>query len=271
MKFSVLMSVYAKEKPDYLRKSLDSILQEQTRKPDQVVLVKDGPLTAELDQLIQDYARDYSQLKVVALKENQGLGLALREGVQHCQYEWIARMDTDDIAATDRFATQLAYLESHPDTDVLGSEIYEFDEEIDQLVSRKSLPSSHEDISAMLRERNPFCHMTVCFKKSAVLAAGNYQSLPLVEDYYLWVRMAAQGARFANIKQALVYARVGNGMHTRRSDRKQIKSWRVVNDFMLEQGMIKRGQYLKNMTMIRAFIYVPVGLKKYLYKRILRK
>ena len=271
VKFSVLMSVYQKENPDFLRKSLNSVLIEQSRKPDELVLVEDGPLTEELYQTIQDFKEKFPEMKVLPLKENVGLGEALHRGVEACSYDWIARMDTDDIATPDRFQQQVVYIEQHPQLDVLGGNIIEFDTEPDQIVAEKQMPLSHEEIIKRLQRRNPFCHMTVFFKKSSVLKAGNYKSLPLVEDYYLWARMAAQGCRFANLNRVLVYARVGNGMHTRRSQTEQIASWKVVNTFLLSHGMLNRGQYYQNMLMIRAFVGTPIWIKAFIYKYLLRR
>lgn len=271
MKFSVLMSVYQKENPDFLRKSLNSVLIEQSRKPDELVLVEDGPLTEELYQTIQDFKEKFPEMKVLHLKENVGLGEALHRGVEACSYDWIARMDTDDIATPDRFQQQVDYIEQHPQLDVLGGNIIEFDSEPDQIVAEKQMPLSHEEIIKRLQRRNPFCHMTVFFKKSSVLKAGNYKPLPLVEDYYLWARMAAQGCRFANLNRVLVYARVGNGMHTRRSQTEQIASWKVVNTFLLSHGMLNRGQYYQNMLMIRAFVGTPIWIKAFIYKYLLRR
>jgi len=271
VKFSVLMSVYQKENPDFLRKSLNSVLIEQSRKPDELVLVEDGPLTEELYQTIQDFKETFPEVKVLPLKENVGLGEALHRGVEACSYDWIARMDTDDIATPDRFQQQVDYIEQHPQLDVLGGNIIEFDTEPDQIVAEKQMPLSHEEIIKRLQRRNPFCHMTVFFKKSSVLKAGNYKSLPLVEDYYLWARMAAQGCRFANLNRVLVYARVGNGMHTRRSQTEQIASWKVVNTFLLSHSMLNRGQYYQNMLMIRAFVRTPIWIKAFIYKYLLRR
>ncbi|WP_371513631.1 glycosyltransferase [Streptococcus sp. 20925_1_22] len=271
VKFSVLMSVYQKENPDFLRKSLNSVLIEQSRKPDELVLVEDGPLTEELYQTIRDFKETFPEMKVLPLKENVGLGEALHRGVEACSYDWIARMDTDDIATPDRFQQQVDYIEQHPQLDVLGGNIIEFDTEPDQIVAEKQMPLSHEEIIKRLQRRNPFCHMTVFFKKSSVLKAGNYKSLPLVEDYYLWARMAAQGCRFANLNRVLVYARVGNGMHMRRSQTEQIASWKVVNTFLLSHGMLNRGQYYQNMLMIRAFVGTPIWIKAFIYKYLLRR
>lgn len=271
IKFSVLMSVYKKENPIYLSESLESILVNQNLKPDELVLVKDGPLTAELEKVITRYQGYFTNFKTVPLDTNVGLGLALREGLEHCSYELVARMDSDDIAKPNRFEEQLNYFQEHPEIDILGSAVTEINSGIDEVISEKKMPLSHESILTYMKRRNPFCHMTVVFKKSAVQKSGSYQSLDLVEDYYLWVRMAAQGCRFANMEQSLVYARIGNGMHLRRSQPTQIASWKVINDFMLKEKMIDRRDWIKNLLLVIAFVYMPLGLKKRVYKRILRK
>ena len=125
MKFSVLLSVYRKEQPAYLRQSLDSIFT-QTLLPDEVVLVKDGPLTDALDEVAEDYCRKYPVIRVVPLSENQGLGRALNEGLKHCSYDLVARMDTDDVAKPERFEKQIAVFCAHPEMDVVGAWIDEF-------------------------------------------------------------------------------------------------------------------------------------------------
>ncbi|WP_111694594.1 glycosyltransferase [Streptococcus cristatus] len=271
IKFSVLMSVYRKEEPGYLSDSLESILVNQTCRPDELILVKDGPLTDELESVIERYQSLFSKIKIVTLETNQGLGIALKEGLEYCTYDWVARMDTDDIAKPNRFEEQIAYLKKHPDIDVLGSAVTEIYSEIEDVASEKRMPLTNEDILSYMKTRNPFCHMTIFFKKSSVQKAGSYQPLPLVEDYYLWVRMAAQGCRFANLSQSLVYARIGNGMHVRRSQPAQITSWKVVNDFMLKERMINIKEWLKNLLLISAFVYMPLSLKKRVYKKVLRK
>ena len=114
--FSVLLSVYKKEHPTYLKQSLDSLFA-QTLPPDEIVLVKDGPLTPELEAVVTEYQSRYPMLKVVPLPQNQGLGKALNEGLKHCSYELVARMDTDDIAKPERFERQMQVFREHPETD----------------------------------------------------------------------------------------------------------------------------------------------------------
>ncbi|WP_155965999.1 glycosyltransferase family 2 protein [Streptococcus ruminantium] len=271
MKFSVLMSVYEKENPEYLRLSLESILVHQTVIPTEVILVEDGPLNDGLYSVLEEFKAQFAFFKTIPLEKNVGLGIALNEGLKHCSHEWVARMDSDDIAVRDRFEIQLKYLKDHPMVDLLGGGILEFGKTIEEVVSKKVLPTTIEEIRVYSKKRNPFCHMTVMFKKSAVWDAGGYLHLPYVEDYYLWVRMLALKKNVANVPNILVYARVGNGMTERRGNRAQINSWKILNEFMLKHKLITPLEMFINQIYIRVFVSLPPDLKKLIYGKLLRK
>ena len=151
MPFSVLLSLYCKENPAYLRQSLDSVFG-QTLPPDEVVLVEDGPLTAALYAVVEEYARKYPALKVVPLPENVGLGRALNEGLKHCSHELVARMDTDDIAIPDRFERQSAVFTKNPDVDVTSAWIKEFIDNPQHILSIKKIPEKHWEIMLYARK-----------------------------------------------------------------------------------------------------------------------
>ncbi|MFC5630871.1 MULTISPECIES: glycosyltransferase [Streptococcus] len=270
IQFSVLMSVYHKENPEFLKLAIESITSNQTIKPDEVVLIQDGPLTSELYKVIDHFKSELPYFKTYSMEKNSGLGKALEYGITKCTYVWIARMDSDDIAASTRFEEQLDFIKNNPKVDVFGTNIAEFDNDISETKSLKVMPEKHDDILKMSKRRNPLCHMTVMYKKSVVVAAGGYQDLPFVEDYYLWVRMINSGARFANLNKVLVYARIGNGMYTRRSNRKQIESWKVLNHFMFDNKMITRVEKMQNIVLIYTFVHIPEKLKKIMYRILLR-
>lgn len=216
MKYSVLMSVYIKESPVYLKESLESMVN-QTIKPSEIVLVKDGPLTEALEEVIQMYVDRFPGLfNIIEFKENRGLGEALRVGVTKCSNELIARMDTDDIALPDRCEKQLKEFEKNSGLDIVGCQIIEFEGNTSNEISRRILPTEHEEIYEFAKKRCPFNHMTVMYKKDSVIKVGNYKSLPLFEDYYLWVRMFVSGCKAKNINEFLVYARTGKDMIKRR-------------------------------------------------------
>lgn len=212
---SVLMSLYIKEKPEYLNASLQSIL-DQTLLPQEIVVVLDGPITTALQNVIDEMQKRTSRLRILPQQKNQGLGVALAIGVKACHNELIARMDTDDIAHPERLAKQVAAFEADPQLVICGSNIEEFDGTIDHVIGKRNLPESDAGIRMFARRRNPFNHMTVMFKRQAVLDAGNYQPLPGFEDYYLWTRLLKLGGKGRNLQAPLVSARTGADMYARR-------------------------------------------------------
>ena len=269
--FSVLMSLYIKEKSEYFRQCMESVLH-QTAFPDEIVIVKDGPLTAELESALAEYvAADPNLYTIVPLEKNVGLGLALAEGIQHCRNELVARMDTDDIARPDRFEKQLAIFADDPDLDICGSQIDEFEESPDSIVARRVVPTTDSEIKAYQKRRDAFNHMTVMFKRSAVLKAGNYQPCPLMEDTYLWVRMMLSGAQCANSGEALVCARIGKGMYERRGGWKYFLKYKEGRKKVYETGFISRGDY--DYTLIIQFVMalMPRKLRGFVFKKILHR
>jgi glycosyltransferase involved in cell wall biosynthesis len=266
------MSVYEKENPVFLRKSIDSMLM-QSVKPDEIVVVKDGRLTPELDGLIDEYRENHSIIKLVAIEENAGLWKALRTGVEHCSYDLVARMDADDISAPCRCELQLLAFESDPNLDMVGGQIIEFEDEGPQDSDDKSLrkvPISGNEISFFAKSRNPFNHMTVMFKKEAVLKAGNYQEMPMFEDYFLWVRMLMAGCRMMNLDEVLVYARRGNGIYSRRGGVSYVRSIIRCQKAFLSLGFISLPQFVRNMAVRVPVALVPNVMRKRFYEWFLR-
>ena len=271
IKFSVLMSVYHKENPIFLRNAIESVSIKQTIKPNEIVLIQDGPLTDELYHLIRYFESELPYFKTYSMEKNSGLGKALEYGVMKCTYDWIARMDSDDISIPDRFEKQVEFLKQHKNIDVLGSNITEFGENPEDVVAIKRMPNTHADIRAMLRRRTPICHVTAFIRKEKLLAAGGYQDLPYVEDYYLWARMFVNSSQFASVDESLVLVRVGNGMLARRGNKQQILSWKILNDYMYKNGLVSYLDVIINKFLIRMFLYMPVKMKEVLYKKVLRK
>ena len=271
-KFSVLMSVYHKENPEFFKAALDSNLKNQTLLPDEMVLVCDGPLTEELDAVIEEYCEKYSDvLKVYRLEQNSGLGKALNFGLEKCTYELVARSDSDDICVETRFEEQIDYFKNNADTDIISSFIDEFDEDCNQPSRIKEMPLTHEELVEMAKFRCPINHMAAMFKKTKITEVGSYVHLPYTEDYYLWVRAIVNGARLANVGKVLVHARIGNGMEKRRGNKQYIASWKVLCRYMRENKLIGKWKYFKNMTAVRIFVYMPGWLRTFVYKKILRR
>ncbi len=264
------MSVYRREEPRCLTQSVDSIIGNGTQ-PDEIVIVKDGPLTEALDAILDEYARKYPFIKLITLEKNEGLGIALNEGLKYCSHELVARMDSDDISKPDRFEKQLEVLRNNPEIDVVGSWISEFMKTPDNVVGTRKLPRDHFSIAAYAQKRNAMNHMSVIFRKSAVLAAGGYKHFPLFEDYYLWVRMLVNGSRFANIADSLVLVRISEDMYRRRGGIHYVHNeWRLQREFR-RIGFISRGEMLINMVLRTSVRLIPNGVRAFVYKKLLRR
>lgn len=280
MGFSVLMSVYKKEKPEYLREALESVIN-QTLPPDEIVLVEDGPLTPELDAVLdeiaskliqkQSYKDTKLQLRVVKLEQNQQLGRALAEGLKHCTNELVARMDTDDIAVSDRFEVQHRYMAEHPEIAVSGGLMEEFDPADESYRKVKNMPTSKENIKSYSRYRNPVNHMTVMFRKAKVEEAGGYRHFPFLEDYDLWTRMQAKGCEFANIDKVFVRARTERDIYKRRGGRKYCRQYLELRKQQRQLGLLNIKEYTVAIVLTIGMTLQPSWLRKLVYQRALRK
>ena len=269
-KFSVLMSVYIKENPAFLKEAVESILH-QTLQPSEVVIVEDGPLTPELYQVLEELeAQSSIPIKRCPLEQNRGLGLALKYGVTQCQYDVIARMDTDDIAVEDRFEQQFKLMETE-NLDLLGGHIAEFIDQPDEIVSYRRVPIKHEDIIVYQRMRSAFNHMTVMFKKEMVLKAGNYEDGLYMEDDLLWLNVISAGARTGNVDQILCKVRVGAGMFERRGGLRYLKLYRQARKRMHERGQISYGEYLKSVLIQVVVALCPGFIRQFIFLKLLRK
>lgn len=267
-KYSVLMSLYKKEKPEYLRLAVDSMLN-QTVKPDEIVLVEDGPLTDELYAVLDEYG---DKLTRVRNEKNLGLGLALNVGLKACRNELVARMDTDDISKPERCEKQLRYFEQHPETDIVGGDIAEFIGDETNIIGKRMVPQTNAEIREYMKKRCAFNHMSVMYKKTAVEAAGGYQDWFWNEDYYLWIRMWLNGAVFGNTGTVLVNVRTGEEMYQRRGGKKYFKSEKGLQDYMLEHRMIGFGTYAMNVS--KRFIVqemLPNSVRGWVFRKFARK
>lgn len=267
--FSVLLSLYHKEKATFLRTSLDSVFA-QTALPTEVVLVEDGPLSSELDAVVAEYAERYEQLRVVKFAENRGLGRALNDGLNFCSYDIVARMDTDDVAKPKRFERQLNVFEEHPEYDVVGAWVDEFEGDIANVTSTRVLPESSDDIYEFAKKRNPINHPVVMFRKTAVEAAGGYKHFPLFEDYYLWVRMLLNGSKFYNIPESLLYFRSSPEMFMRRGGFSYACTETRYLWHIHQLGLVGLGQTCMNIPLRFLARVIPNSLRGFVYKRLLR-
>ncbi len=268
--FSVLLSVYAKDRPAWVRQALDSVLS-NTVPPAEIVVVVDGPVPADLQTVLAKFAATYPSIKLCPLAKNGGLGAALAHGLTHCSHELVARMDADDVSLPDRFEKQLSYMAAHPDIAVLGGQIQEVDGQTLQPVAIRTVPQTNAQIKKFLKTRCPFNHMTVLFKKSAVLAVGGYVPFHFIEDYYLWARLAAQDFKMANLPDIVLNARVDSALYGRRGGLKYFKSNFKMSQKLHELGLISGLTLLFN-TGVRFTVQVlmPNALRGWFYRRALR-
>ena len=268
--FSVLMSVYAKDRPTWVAQALDSVLQ-NTLLPSEIVVVIDGPVSAALQNVLTDFVQKSPLVRLLPLAENAGLGKALNKGLAACSYEWVARMDADDVSLPDRFAQQVAFLKQNPSIAVLGGWVQEADSRTLTPLSMRRVPETATDILKFLKTRCPFNRMSVMFKKSAVMAVGGYQPFYLLEDYFLWARLAAAKYPMANLPKILLHARVDENMYARRGGWKYFKSNCALSSELRKLDLISWPAHGLNMS-VRFFVQVllPNSWRRLFYRKVLR-
>lgn len=269
-KYSVLMSVYYREKPEYLRAAIDSVLS-QTVKTNDFVIVCDGPLSEGLNHVITDYVTTYSGLfHIYRLHHNMGLAKALNNGILQCKNEIIVRMDSDDICAGDRVEKQLEAMDREG-ADIVGSNIIEFVESISNTKNSRVVPEKNKDIINFAKSRSPFNHPSVMYKKSAVQAAGFYEDYRYFEDYNLWVSMLVKGFQGYNVQENLVYMRAGKDMYKRRGGFSYVKCIFRFENHLRKIGFISTPSFLLR-AVTRSFVsIVPNSMRTLIYTKILRK
>lgn len=267
---SVLMSVYCKEKTEYLTEAVESVVN-QTLLPKEIVLVQDGPLTEALYETISNLKEKYPIIKEVVIKENVQLGRALAEGVHNCECELIARMDTDDIAVKNRFELQYQYMMEHPEIAVLGGFIEEFDEMDETYRSVKTMPLGGKDLVNYAKYRNPINHMTVMFRKQAVCDVGNYNHFPFLEDYELWTRLLGKGFQFANLPEVLVNARTNSGIYDRRGGKEYCMRYMTLRKKQREQKLVNWFEYQTAKILTIIMTRQTPKMRKLVYRKALRR
>ena len=266
-KYSVLMSLYKKEHPEYLRIALDSMLN-QTVKPDEIVLVEDGPLTDELYAVVEEYK---THLHIVVNKENLGLGLALNEGLKECRNELIARMDTDDISKPNRCEKQLKRFEEKPELAIVGSHIDEFVGTKENVISQRRVPLTSEAIYSYAKKRSAFNHPAVMYRKSAVLTEGGYANLKRNQDVDLFGRMLFKGHKAENIDEALLWFRSSDELAERRKSWENTKSYIDTIKNFWKIGYSSFGDYAKVAVAQTGMFILRTKMQNWVYKKFLRK
>ncbi|AUC85231.1 amylovoran biosynthesis protein AmsE [Polaribacter sp. ALD11] len=272
--FSVLITVYNKENPVFFKQALDSITSKQTIKPSQIVIVKDGPLTEQLDGLINKYVNKYGSLfHIISLEKNMKQGYAANAGGKECQFDLIARMDADDIAFPDRFERQIKYLIKN-NLDIVGGQIIEFKNVKEEVVSVRKVPEKHVDIVKMMKYKMPLSNPTVIFRKEVFDTINGYDPKSIPEDYDFFVRACQKGFIFGNVPFNVLWFRLG-------SDKDQALRRRhggnyAKNEYKMYKKFYKIGYYsfyefLKVILIKIPIRLLPFKLFKFLYYKLFRK
>ncbi len=261
------MSVYHREKAEFLRKSIESIYA-QSILPGEFILVIDGPVGKELSCEIESIKKRF-EIKCVALPENVGLGRALNFGLSHCKNEIVARMDSDDIAKPDRIQKQLRLMHK-TDADIVSAAVLEFRETPDDVQKVRSVPQTHDEIMAFLKRRNPFNHPAVVYKKSVIENAGGYMDYEFFEDYELFARALSRGAKGANCSEPLLFMRTGSGMYQRRGGVGYVKSINKFYKKMRALGICGVKEMLLCQAPRAAVALLPTAFRQFVYQKFLR-
>jgi glycosyltransferase involved in cell wall biosynthesis len=265
--FSLLMPVYNGDRPDYLRRAFRSAVNDQTVRPGQVVIVRDGPVRDELARCLSDLmAASPVPVTVVPLERNGGLGPALDSGLAASRFDVVARQDADDVSMPHRFEVEMPLI---ADADIVGSGLLEFVTDTSDIVGQRVPPVGAAQIQRYARIHDPFNHPTVVYRKRAVLAAGGYGDLPLMEDYALFARMLLRGARPVNVPEPLVWYRVGEAAFKRRGGRALLHSELRLQREFRRLGFTSRPQYARNVLIRGGYRLVPWWCRRAVYRPVL--
>lgn len=271
LRFSVITSVYKSDVPEYVRTAFESVFN-QTLMPDEVVCVADGPIPDNLKAVVQDFKTQYPEIMhPVYLDKNGGLGEAMRIASLEARYDYLARMDSDDICLPDRFEKQMKCFEEDPELSIVGGMITEFDGTPENIIAQRILPLDDAGIKKMMRGRCAVNHVTVIFKKEDLLRSGNYQPFWKQEDHYLWARMMEHGCKFRNIPDIVVNVRSGKDQLARRSGWRFYKSVVRVFWYMYKHHLISFGYFLY-ICAVRGTVQLlmPNWLRTWIYMKFLR-
>ena len=270
-KYSVLMSLYKKERPEYLRIAIDSMLG-QTVMPDEIVLVEDGPLTPELYEVVDEYQKKYPEIfTIIRNEKNLGLGLSLNLGLKACRNELVARMDTDDVSKPDRCEKQLKRFEEKPELVIVGSHAEEFEGQVDNVTSVRRVPLTSEEIYQFARRRSPYNHPAVTYKKSVVLAHGGYANMRRNQDVDLFGRMTFSGCKGENVDEALLWFRNGTELSKRRKSWENTRSYIATIRKFWKMGYSSFGDYLVVAVAQTGMYVMPLFIQNWVYRKWLRK
>ena len=264
---SVLMAVYEGTPAEQLELALGSVA-EQTRPADEVVIVEDGPISQRHLDVLCDFETRLAHVTRLRLPVNRGQGMANQAGLAVATGTWIAKADADDISMPHRFERQLHHLRE-TNADVCGAALLEFAQDHRSPIARRDGPLMHEQIARRMRLNNPVNHPTAMFRRAAALRAGGYPDMRFAEDYVLFARMWAAGARFTNLPDPLVYFRADTGMHERRALRGQLgDEWRLQQE-LRRVGVVSARRRWWNFAVRLGYRSLPLPIRRVVHERLL--
>jgi len=267
IKFTVILPVYKKVDFKTFCKSFDSLIK-QTLIPNEIIVVLDGPVKGNIINYINEKKKFYKFLRLIIFPINKGLGPVLKIATKLSSYEYIVRCDADDISKPERFELQMKFLNKNKDIDVLGSNVYEI--ENNRIVSKKKVDHLHEKIIKKIYFRNPINHSSVIFKKKTILKSGNYEDVKYFEDYFLWMKVFAHNGKFHNLENYLVNMNIDDQFFKRRSGLDYSKFYFNFLIKLRSRNLISMTNFILNLMLRLIIILMPVFLVKRIYKNILR-
>ncbi len=269
--YSVLITVYKGDNPEFLRESLNSIFS-QTLMTDDVVLVKDGEIPDLLQNVIDEFKEKYPNvINEISIEKNKGLGSALNVGLKECKNPLVARMDADDISVPERCELQVKAFKENLELDICGAPVLEFKDSIDNVLSIRDVPKSHQEILRFAKRRSPFNHPVVMYKKDTVLSVGGYSDLRKCQDLDLWIRLLQNGAIGLNLDKPLLYFRFDESTYIKRKSKIHVKTFISIYKRARKSGFCSYKDYLITTMAQRLVRLLPISFQKYLYKKHLRK
>lgn len=267
---SALVTVYHRIKPAELSAALDSLLA-QTRRADEVVIVQDGPIGADLAAVIATFVDSYPGARTVVLSRNQGAGPASQAGLNTIETEFLARLDADDIAYPERFEKQLDFMMAHPTVAVLGTALSEFHDSPDNVVAVRRLPETHEQLAKYTLINSPINNPSVMLRTAAVKKVGGYKNVHHMEDYDLYARLLAGGFRFHNLQEPLTYFRTSDDVFRRRTGKGMFAAERQMQRNLVNYGLVSRPRALMNLYVRSAYRLLPARTLKAVYGKLFHR
>ena len=270
LKYSLIMTLYKNDKLSYFKDSIESIF-DQTIPPSEIVIIQDGPVSEDVDSFCTKLKKSKKiPFNIVRLEENKGHGFACNVAVKNACNELIGKMDADDIAVKDRFEKQLGLFKEDKELTICSGSIAEFENEITNIISYRKVPLKYEDIKKFLRKRSPFNHPAVMYKKSAVISVGGYPEIRRAEDYYLWVKLLAEGYKAANLEKTLVYFRASEDSFARKKSYSNVVDGVKSRWFAYRKGVTSLTDFLIASSGFLLVFIIPKSLVKLFYNKVLR-